>query len=127
MEPEEDRQAILRRRSRRAAAGGFLIQTALAGAGLGALLAGCEPEEAKPCLSIKAPPKSKVDPQPCLEVAPPKPPTKTGAKLKTAGEPDVCLSVPPKPTTQAKVCLRLAPPKKSGPQVCLSIERRKDP
>lgn len=122
MEPEEDRQAILRRRR-------FLIQSALTGAGLGALLAGCEPDEPKPCLSIRRPPKSTADPKPCLEVAPPEPATKTGTKLMTGTEPEVCLSVPApfKPTTQAKVCLKIAPPEKLKPKECLSIERRDDP
>ena len=84
---DDDTQAILRRRR-------FLIQSALAGAGLGALLTGCRPEP-HACLSVvPAPPKpptgpkiclKPVAPHPCLKVAPPRP------CLKIAPKP--CLSI----------------------------------
>jgi hypothetical protein len=64
----EDTEAILDRRK-------FLIQAALAGAGAGAVLSGCKPEEPQPCLT-PAPPKPPTNPPPpapgpCLEVAAP--------------------------------------------------------
>lgn len=75
MEPEddredggtsEDREAILRRRR-------FLIQSALAGAGIGALLAGCAPKpKPGPCLTVVPPPQP-PKPGPCLKVVPPRP------------------------------------------------------
>lgn len=101
---DDDTEAILRRRR-------FLIQSALVGAGMGALLAGCEPEV---CLT----------PQVCLKVAPP-PSTKEGAKPATQAEPQVCLELPaPKTNKGAQVCLKLAPPeRKPEPKPCLSEAR----
>ena len=98
-----DTEAILRRRR-------FLIESALAGAGLGALLTGCEPLvclKVAPPPTTKAPPKPKTEtsakaclsvplnPQPCLEVMPPKP--KTDTKPTTAVVPRPCLRLPAKP------------------------------
>ena len=83
---DEDTEAILDRRR-------FLIESTLAGAGLGAVLAGCDNRsEPHACLSI--------EPQPCLEVEPP--------------ESQPCLSIEiGQPTTQ---------PKPPGPEVCLKVE-----
>ncbi len=108
---DEDTQAILNRRR-------FLIESTLAGAGLGALAAGCgkeEPQKPQICLSVAVPPEppkkpgTATPPQPCLDVAPPPKPT-------TATAPRPCLSMPaPQP------CLKIAP----KPKVCLSIEEVK--
>lgn len=94
---EHDTDAILRRRR-------FLIKSALTGAGLGALLTGCEPE-AKPCLSVIDPKhvKPKTDAQPCLTPKPPEP------KPRTDDRADVCLSLRP-----------YKPPSKAAPEPCLS-------
>ena len=86
---DDDTEAILRRRR-------FLIQSALAGAGIGALLAGCAP---KPCLTVLQPP-AEPTPRPCLAVVPPPQPSKPGP------------------------CLKVVPPKKPPrPGPCLSIRR----
>jgi hypothetical protein len=127
---DEDTEAILRRRK-------FLIQSALAGAGLGALLAGCEAEP-KVCLEVTP---DGPNPNICLQPpkvgtkAGPKPGTEAAPKLKTDAAARTCLSVPPEPGpclklpaprthTGAKVCLKLAPPKKPKPRVCLSLPTR---
>jgi hypothetical protein len=83
----EDTEAILNRRK-------FLIQAALTGAGMGAVIAGCKAEEEekpKICLQVLAPtnppatnlPSSQPqeclkisNPQICLKIAPPQPGTK---------------------------------------------------
>ena len=127
---DEDTEAILARRR-------FLIRSALAGAGLGAVLAGCEskPEAVpRPCLSVAVPPptsntdaqpKTSTEPKPgtatkpevCLKIAPPEKPPEPAPKTVT--EPQICLSVPaPQP------CLTPAPPKEEpGARPCLSIRR----
>ena len=122
---DEDTEAILNRRR-------FLIESTMAGAGIGAVLSGCEaqpgpeakPPESRPCLKIKPeprqcldvppdPPTSKpTEPQVCLsvEISQPKTPP-------AASQPAACLKVevkPPKPPPRP--CLRLRP--------CLSIRRR---
>jgi len=108
---DEDTQAILDRRR-------FLIESTLAGAGLGALAAGCDTEKPRPCLSIAK------EPQPCLSVIkePPK-------KPDTATPPQPCLSPPPEP----RPCLEVpAPPKKDAkakvewPKACLSVREHID-
>jgi hypothetical protein len=108
----EDRDAILSRRK-------FLIESALASAGITIGVAGCGPSKKdtgpQVCLSI-AP-----QPQECLKVAPPRP--------------NVCLSPPPQPPppqpqeclrVAPQKCLKIAPPRDGGaprPQVCLSKPR----
>ncbi len=105
--PDEDTQAILDRRR-------FLIESTLAGAGIGIAAAGCRPQaclsvepEPGPCLS--PPPEDAVpgptdEPEVCLEVVPPEPPPPTGEP-----EPDICLSVveiePPPPEPGFDICL----------------------
>ncbi|MBM4042246.1 MAG: hypothetical protein FJ290_27450 [Planctomycetes bacterium] len=134
---DEDADAILNRRR-------FLIESTLAGAGLGALAAGCEkepqpclkvaPPKPSPCLKLPAPdtatppvkPKTAVEPQPCLQPLPPKPATSVAPqpcldvapvpKPKSGTAPQPCLSMP-----APKVCLRIAP----KPKVCLSLEEVK--
>ena len=119
---DEDTRAILHRRR-------FLIESALAGIGAGAVLIGCDKKPAgspKPCLSVKAPPQTQPKPQVCLEVEPrpclsvaPSPATKPA----TRPEPQVCLSppVPPPPTP----CLKIVPPQPClsppAPKPCLKI------
>jgi len=87
---DEDSKAILERRR-------FLIQSALAGLGAGALAASCD-QQPKCCLSVRElPPKTQTGAQPCLELMPPKASTQTPAAkpgTKTPPkEPRVCLSV----------------------------------
>ena len=92
---DEDTEAILNRRR-------FLIESALAGAGLGAVLSGCEDETApRACLSVAPPPKT------CLQ-----PPPESRPCLKIKPEPRQCLDVIPDPPTR----------KPTEPQVCLSVE-----
>ena len=124
--PDQDTRAILDRRR-------FLIASAMAGAGLGAVVAGCSCEP-QVCLTVVEPrpkPGSKPatgppEPKPCLSPLPPKP--------KTAGQPKpdtrarACLSPPfpdPKPRTAAKPCLSVRP-WEPRPRPCLS-ERLRDP
>lgn len=125
---DEDAEAILSRRR-------FLIESAVAGAGLGALAAGCaEEERARPCLSVMVKelpkPGTATSPQPCLEVAPPQP------CLDVAPPPEACLSVAPPPEPKEgqgpppQPCLSLPPPKPClriapQPKVCLSLEEVK--
>jgi len=119
----EDTEAILRRRR-------FLIESALAGLGVGALAAGCKEEpEPKVCLTAlppEPPPKKGTGPQVCLRPAPPpKGDTKAQPCLEVAPTPAPCLSVPANP----QPCLEVMPPKeappKERPQACLSIDIRK--
>jgi hypothetical protein len=89
---DEDTEAILNRRR-------FLIESTLAGAGIGAVLSGCE---AQPCLKIKP------EPRQCLDVPPDRPTSKPT-------EPQVCLSVEISP-------LKVHPPASSQPAACLKVE-----
>jgi hypothetical protein len=108
--PAEDRAAILSRRA-------FLIESALASAGITVGLAGCDrgkPGGPQVCLS-PPPQKGPDSPQMCLKVAP-------RECLKVA--PRVCLEVAPRP------CLKLAPPRDGGapqPRPCLSVAPRREP
>jgi hypothetical protein len=102
----EDSEAILDRRR-------FLIQAALAGAGVGAVLSTGQAAD---------PP---IAPQPCLKNVPPKPPTNAPPGRPPTNalptNPQPCLSPPtPKPCLappRPQPCLSVAPP----PKVCLSI------
>ena len=96
-----DSEAILRRRR-------FLVESAIAGLGVPALLAGCGEDEPRVCLSIVKP-KPKTD-----TPAPP--------KVTTETPPKVCLSVAPEPAP----CLSMPAPKeapkvKSNLEPCLSV------
>ena len=128
--PDEDTEAILNRRR-------FLIASALAGAGLGAV-AGCDPE---PCLKVGPPPRKagskpstrpaerkpktpdQPEPKPCLTPELPKPKTAAQPKPKPGTAPRPCLSVirPPGP----RGCLKIAPkpktPSPPKPKICLSM------
>ena len=107
---DHDTDAILRRRR-------FLITSALTGAGLGALLAGCEPEV---CLSVEPPPKPKTGADVCLA---PKP---RADKPATDAGPQACLSVPfEKPQSKAVPEPCLSPPVE--PRPCLSPPAPKPP
>jgi hypothetical protein len=103
--PTEDRAAILSRRA-------FLIESALASAGITVGLAGCEREKQpvapQKCLDIAAQKGLGVTPQKCLSVAP-------KMCLKVAPQPRVCLSErrDPKPPA-ARPCLEMMPPKRRG-------------
>ena len=91
--PEEDREAILSRRK-------FLIESALASAGITLGVAGCGPsKETTPEVCLR------VAPQKCLKMAPPRAPD--------GGMPQVCLSRP-------RPCLSVAPKKPSG-KICLDF------
>jgi len=145
-EPTEDREAILSRRA-------FLIESALASAGITVGLAGCDTKRGtgpQVCLSIAAPPPDagtrKPLPRVCLEEMPPQPP-----RPSVCLQPQVCLSVP-RPTECLKVaprvclraapqkCLKVAPPRerrdggvprpclsRPRPRPCLSIAPKKKP
>ena len=72
---DEDTEAILSRRR-------FLIESTLAGAGIGALATGCRPQvclevtpdpEPRVCLEVESDPNA--EPQVCLEVMAPEPPS----------------------------------------------------
>lgn len=105
-QPNEDTQAILDRRR-------FLIESTLAGTGIGLAASGCRPQA---CLSVEPdsgprrspPPEENLSgtedqPQVCLEVEPPDPPPSAGEPV-----PDICLSVqwdPPPPEHGFEPCL----------------------
>jgi hypothetical protein len=100
----EDAEAILNRRR-------FLIQAALTGAGVGAVLAGARAAEPQICLKI-APPKGTNAPPHITNAPPVKPPTNAPPT-----NPQPCLS-PPAPRPRPQVCLSVAP----APRPCLSIK-----
>jgi hypothetical protein len=128
-EPAEDRDAILSRRK-------FLIESALASAGITIGVAGCGPSKKDPgpqvCLSVAPQP-----PPPDAAFAQPPPPRPT-----VCLQPQVCLSPPPQPQECLKIapqkCLKFAPPRErpdggtprpclSRPRVCLSVAPKKPP
>jgi hypothetical protein len=108
---DKDSKAILERRR-------FLIQSALAGLGVGALAASCE-QQPQPCLSVRqVPPKTQTGAQPCLEIMPAKasttqpgqkggPSTQTPGTKSGQGGAAPCLSLPANP----QPCLTPPPPK----------------
>jgi hypothetical protein len=107
-EATEDRAAILSRRA-------FLIESALASAGITVGVAGCGPSKKdtapQVCLSV---------PRECLKVAQPRDAGPPPPRPNVCLQPQVCLSVPaPRPTEcltiRPRVCLRVAP------QKCLKI------
>ncbi len=115
-EPPEDREAILSRRR-------FLIESALASAGITIGVAGCgTKKEEVPQVCLSPPPQSqkapphiclKVAPQECLKVAPPR---LDGGVPR----PRVCLSKPP---PRACLSIRRKPPKDTkdpAGRICLS-------
>jgi hypothetical protein len=137
---DRDTEAILARRR-------FLIQSTLAGLGIGAAAAvtGCG-DEPKACLEVapepKAKPKPEPEPKPCLEVEPepepclsiiePEPEPKPCLTVPPEEEPKPCLDVAPddgKAESEPKICLKIAPPteekppKSDRPGICLSIRR----
>jgi hypothetical protein len=100
-EPTEDRAAILSRRA-------FLIESALASAGITVGIAGCGPS------------KKDTAPQVCLSVAPTE-----CLKVAPQSRPTACLGVAPRPclSVAPRVCLEVAPQKclRVAPQKCLKI------
>jgi hypothetical protein len=140
-EPTEDRAAILSRRA-------FLIESALASAGITVGIAGCGPSQKdtapqvclsvpRECLKVRQTPTTvppdagpAVAPRPCLSVAP-------RVCLEVAPQkclrvaPQKCLKIAPpaerrdggapRPCLRPRVCLSIAPPtKKPSGKICLS-------
>ena len=122
----EDTEAILSRRA-------FLIQSALAGAGVAAGAAGCDkkgkpaqaPSKPRPQICLKKRgPRPDGSLRPCLSVRPPEEPPRP----MTAGDPKPGMNDGAR-VPMGRACLGLRQPDKPKPRpkVCLSVRKRRPP